>query len=276
MISIPINVNDSRFIWYLDLFWFAHQEIYQDVAYDKCYSLIIKDNSSKNIDLSIRHKLCNPWNETSLFDRLKSAQQQLCVPINMQIALQSILDEFDDSTVLELLDHDMFHFRPHSKIEVNDDQFLVCDVYENWHLYSLTKNKNVINPFLNPFQPNSFYNGGHVPIIGNVKTFKKILNDWINIHVEILLREYADTRQAKLNCWWAGMFSFNAACEINKVQMIAKNYCYIPGANNLTDEMYIGHYSVDQRFNKKKYPQINKQDFLDNEFYSMIKKWNKF
>lgn len=276
MISIPINVSDSRFFWYLDLFWFAHQEIYKDDANNKVYSIVINNNNN-DIDLSIKHKVCNPWTANSkIYNLLQEVPIHLCAPINMQIGLLSILDELEDSTVIELLDHDMFHFRSHPKITVEHNQFFVCDIYEDWHLHSMSKHKSVINPFLNPFQRIRFYNGGHVPIIGTARTFKKILSDWIDIHIKIILNETRTTKQSELICWWAGMYSFNAACEISKVQMIAKNYCYIPGITDLTDEMYIGHYSVDQRFNKKKYPQINKQDFLDNDFYSMIKKWNKF
>lgn len=276
MISIPINVSDSRFLWYLDLFWFAHQEIYKDAANEKVYSVVIDDKNS-DLNLSLKHKICSSWTGNSeIYNRLKEVSEILCVPINVQVALRSILDELDDSTVIELLDHDMVHFRPHPQMTIEHNQFFVCDLYENWHLYSLSKHKSVIDPFLNPFESSRFYNGGHVPIIGTVKTFKKILSDWIDIHIKIILNEPRTTKPSELICWWAGMYSFNAACEINKVQMIAKNYCYIPGANDLTDEMYICHYSIDKRFDKREYPNINSQNFLNNDFYSMIKKWNKF
>lgn len=273
MISVSINVSDSRFFWYLDLSWFAHSELYKNEASEKLYSAIICDGKKEEIQFPIKYKHCHSFkNDNKIFNKIKHKNNP--EPINVQVALSQILNEFHDDTVIELIDHDMFHFRPHPKIEINHDEFIVCDLYEKWHLHSLTSNKHVISQFLGSDDPVSFYNGGHVPIIGTVKTFKKILDDWIRIHISILRKEKGDTQESNDICWWAGMYSFNAVCEIHKIKMIAKNYCYIPDANSLTDEMYIGHFSVDKRFNKRNYPFIYEQDFLENDYYHMIKRWN--
>lgn len=273
MISVSINVSDSKYFWYLDLSWFAHNKLYRNKASEKLYSAIIFDEKKEQIKFPIKHKHCYSFKHNkTIFDKIKHKKKS--EPINVQIALSQILNDFQDDTIIELIDHDMFHFRPHPKIEINHDEFIVCDVYEKWHLHSLTLNKHVISEFLKPNDPISFYNGGHVPIIGTVKTFKKILDDWIRIHVSILRKENGDTTESNNICWWAGMYSFNAVCEIHKIKMIAKNYCYIPDANALTDEMYIGHFSVDHRFNKHDYPLVYEQNFLSNDYYNMIKNWN--
>lgn len=269
MISLPININDSRFLWNLDLFWYAHQQIYADDAKHKAYSAIISDGKKSKINLSIKYKFCKSHKQYPDLIKTNKIIQNL-EPLNVQIALKQVLFEFNDDVIIELIDHDMFHFKKHPKIEVEHDHFLVCDLYEKWHLHSLTSNKHVIEPFV---KSSNFYNGGHVPIIGTVKTFKKILDDWIKIHVEILLQQTNDSEESKQICWWAGMYSFNAVCEIHQIKMISKNYCYIPDANNFMNDMYIGHYSVDHRFNKRNYPLIYDQDFLNNDYYNMIRKW---
>jgi hypothetical protein len=55
--------------------------------------------------------------------------------------------------------------------------------------------------------------------------------------------------------------------------MIAKDICYIPSINKLSQQHYIAHYSVDHRFNKKTYPKFDINNFENNEFYDIIKTW---
>jgi hypothetical protein len=50
---------------------------------------------------------------------------------------------------------------------------VVADVYENWHLFRLTKNRHVILPYF--ASTGRYYNGGSVPIVGRTSTFKRIL-----------------------------------------------------------------------------------------------------
>lgn len=275
MISIPINVMHPDYFWMLDLFCHAHKIIYGEMFLEKIHSAIITKNRindleyNLNINFPIRHKLIKPYfdNESLLLGEIR--KERMLSPINIQLGLEKLLDEFEnENTVIELLDHDMFHFRKHPDMQIGHDEFFVCDLYENWHLLSKTKYKYLIDYLI---ENNSLsYNGGFVPIIGTVHTFRKIINDWIKMHVQICSKTPRETDEV---LWWAGMYSFNAACEKNKIKLTAKNFCYIPRLNQISDETYIAHYSVDNRFDKKKYPNIDKESFLDNDFYNIVKTW---
>jgi hypothetical protein len=178
-----------------------------------------------------------------------------------------VLHTFDDEQTIELLDCDLFHFKPHPEISVQDDELYVSDIYERWHLKSLSDHRNVIEKYFE--NGGDYYNGGFVPIIGKVRTFKKIIGDWITIHWDILKCDWSENIK-----WWAGMYALQAACEKARVKMIAKDYCYIPGVYDLSPDHYIAHYCCDgQRFNKKAFPNIEIKTFEDNEFYRRLLKW---
>ena len=274
MITVPVNVYNTGFLWHLNLFWHAHNNVYGDLALHKVYSAVInQDDIESDFDLGVllRHKICQPWQQyADLVEKLKDVNPGLCVPLNIQVGLQQIIDDFEDFQVIELVDHDMLHFRKHHNYFVNDNEFMVCDLYEKWHLHSLTTNKSIVDHVLDNNNQAQFYNGGFVPIIGTAYTFKKILADWIDMHIKILVKQPTESNNI---CWWAGMYSFNAACEKHGIHMIPRNFCYVPGINELSDEMYIAHYSVDPRFDKKKYPNLDLSLFLDNDFYNLVKSW---
>ena len=89
-----------------------------------------------------------------------------------------------------------------------------------------------------------------------MKTFKRILPVWIELHERIV--------QAQTNIdlqWWAGMYALQAACENNAVWMRAMDLCYVPSINALNDGHYIAHYSVDHKFDKRNWPAIDVSSF---------------
>ncbi len=271
MISVPIAVYNPSFRWQLNLFWFNHKIVYGSDAYRKAKAVVIKRNRinellAKSFDwnIDIPYKFCD-----SFFDYAIGLEENgHLLPINIQIGLLQILSTFeDDEEVLELIDCDMFHMKHHPEWFLKDDEMFVSDVYENWHLKSLRDNHHVIEKYIGANA--MYYNGGFVPLIAKVKTFKKIILDWIWIHKDIVKR-YVSSQNIK---WWAGMYALQAACEINKVKMIARDYCYVPNINKLSEEQYIAHYSVDKKFNKKLFPNIDLSLFEDNVYYSRIKKW---
>lgn len=273
MISIPVAVHMDLFKWQLDLFWFSHQEVYGLQAKDKVRAIVIKRNEAtdpKHETLEwttdVPHVMCEAY-----FDVLKDTEQitQLAKPLNIQIGLQQIVSDFDDDQIIEILDCDMFHMRPHPELFIRDDELLVFDLYEPWHLKSLSDYRNVINIYFE--NGGRFYNGGFVPIIGKTKTFKKILPEWIAVHRHILQRNLDD----KLK-WWGGMYALQAACEKKKVRMRAEEYCYVPGINSMEESHYICHYSCDKRFDKKKYPNIDTSTFENNIFYQRLLDWPNF
>lgn len=271
MISIPVAVNIFSFKMQLDLFWFNHKRIYGEDAYNKAMAVVInrndqsgKTNNTLNWDIDIPHKICEPYSNYIEV----SPDHSYYKPLNIQYGLSQIINEFNDEQVIEVLDCDMFHLRKHAEMTPNDNEIFVCDLYENWHLISLTDNKNFIDIY---FENNGrYYNGGFVPIVGKVKTFKKILHEWIEVHKHILTLDHPSEKK-----WWAGMFALQAACEKKMVTMINKDTCYIPPVNEINNNHYICHYSVDPVFNKKVYPNINFDNFPNNVYYNTILEWYK-
>lgn len=268
MITVPIAVHNDLFKWQLDLFWFNHKLTYgPQAAQGKAFAVIInQDNPTDqphdkcDWNIEMPYNLCKPY-----FKMLTEVGDSVFYkPLNIQVGLNQILDQFHDDQILEVIDCDMFHFRPHPVPVLRDDQILVCDLYEPWHLKSLSQNRSVIDIYFE--NGGRFYNGGFAPIIGKVKTFKKILYEWTQIHKDILSRDWGEDIK-----WWAGMFALNAACEKKKIYMVAQDTCYIPGINTINTQHYISHYSVDQAFNKRTFPAIDTATFEDNLYYARIK-----
>lgn len=272
MISLPIAVNTPIFYPQLSLFDYAHQ-ITQGTS-SGAIALILDRNYAhepKNrvldVNLSIDYEFCVPY-----FEFLKNPPLNTGVnlPLNTQSCLLQFIGRFSDDDVIELLDCDMIHLKKKPDINVEKDEIYVDNIYEDWHLKSLSENRHIISKYFS--SEGNYYNGGFLPIIGKVKTFKKILRDWIDIHIDIVNTDY----QSHIK-WWANMFALQAACEKNRVQMIHKNFCYISGTNlrPITEETYIAHYSVDQKYNKKLYPIIDTSNFEDNIFYDIVRDWVK-
>lgn len=264
MISLPILEKNNYFKWQLDLFWYNHLRCYGSSAKQKCLALVVSNfgvDSLFDWDIDIPYKILKPYNRILEVSNLESK------PLNIQSSILQIIDSFDDDQILEIIDCDMFHFRRHPEIKFSDDEIFVDVSYEDWHLKSLSDNKGVIDIYFE--NGGSYYNGGFVPIIGKVKTIKKILREWILVHIDIVKR-YGKSDIS----WWAGMYALQAACEKVKVNMVGKDYCYIPRFHSkVQDDNYIAHYSVDNIFNKKDFPNTLNNTFPKNEFYDRIEDW---
>lgn len=277
LITLPIAVHCPMFRWELDLFWYCHQRVYGPSAASlNAHAVIIKRNdaSAPKIDhlqwpLTIPHTMCEAYFDVpALHDDLAGLPTPgLVVPLNIQIGLSQVLDRFADDQILEVTDCDMLHFRPSRVNQVGEHELHVSTVYENWHLLSLTEHRHVIEPYFE--NHGAYYNGGFVPIIGRADTLRRILPEWIAVHIDILKRPY------KLDFhWWAGMYALQAACEKAKVYMVAQDYCYVPGANQLLSNHYIGHYCIDKVFDKRTFPQVDLSKFeLTNPYFHLVKEW---
>lgn len=269
MISVPIAVNMDYFKPQLELLWFSHKATYgEDAAREKLLAVIVKRNTvaePRKDFCEWAHNIPHVMVE-AYFDARKDLMKEAYLPINIQVGLSQVIVDFDDEQVIEVLDCDMFHFEPHPDLTVEDDELIVTDLYEDWHLRSLTDHRDVIAPYFK--NEGNYYNGGFVPIIGKAKTLKRILPDWIELHKLITDAQSDDNLQ-----WWAGMYSLQAACENNAVQMRAMDLCYVPSLNELNDNHYIAHYSVDQKFNKKNWPTVDVSSFEDNKFYNRVVEW---
>jgi hypothetical protein len=270
LISVPVAVHNSLFEWQLDLFWFNHKLVYGRHAAERVRAIVIKRNlrhepkhERMEWDIGIPHLMCE-----SFFDYLdvSGPTRDIDLPLNIQIGLSQALQHFDDDQVIEVLDCDMFHLRPYPEYPVRHDEIVVADIYERWHLKSLGHHRNVIDIYFE--NDGRFYNGGFVPIIARVRTFKKLMYEWTAVHRHILTRNLGSTLS-----WWAGMYALQAACEKVAVRMIAKDCCYIPGINALAPAHYVCHYAVDGKFDKRRFPRIDPAIFQRNIYYDRIRQW---
>jgi hypothetical protein len=272
-VSMPIAVlNQRAFHYQASLFWFAHRSIYKDAAVHKAFILW----AERNLPTEVRPDQTLPLDLESspslitraFFETFAVEPESVAAPLNIQAAVQTALPLIDDDTVIEILDCDMAHFRAAPQMEVGDNEILVDDIYEAWHLKSRDENFSVIAPYLKA--TGTPFNGGFVPIIARAKTIKKIIADWANIHIDILKKDHPNKIK-----WWAGMFSLQAASTNHHIEMQRHNWTYIPGINELEDHHYIVHYSVDKAFNKKDHlwPYLPTCSLPDNAYYDLVKAW---
>lgn len=274
-VSLPIAVlNQRTFHYQASLFWFAHRKIYEESAKHKALILWAERNLPTEavpahtlpLDLESSPSLITP----AFFDVFKVKAEAVAAPLNIQAAINVALQLIDDNTVIEILDCDMAHFRAAPSIKVGDDEVWVDDIYEAWHLKSRDENFSVIAPYLTA--TGTSFNGGFVPIIAKAKTIKKIIADWAKIHVDILKQDHPNKIK-----WWAGMFSLQAACTNHQIKMQRHNWTYIPGINELSDQHYIAHYSVDKAFNKKDHlwPYLPTSRLPNNSYYDLVQAWQQ-
>lgn len=271
MISIPIAVYNGLFEWQLDLFWRQHKKVYGAYAYEKALAVVIERNrlserKCENFDweTDIPYKLC-----LAHFDYVPESPQDYFMPVNIQVGLSQVIDMFDEEEIIELLDCDMFHIKCFHEEKINDDEFFVSSIYENWHLKSLSTNKHIVEKYLKT--ENIGYIGGFVPIVGKAKTFKKILKEWTDLHIKMVNDHLG--KEFELIRWWCGMYSFQAACANNNIKMIDRDWVHTPPENKLIDSHYVCHYSCDKLFNKKKFPKTNTENYPKNDYYDAIKDW---
>lgn len=261
-VTLPVAVHVPQFRHQLALFTFAHNRLYGP---NRLHAIIAERNSRSEArqkalqwPIDVPHTLtpsvCDTYPEL--------AYKPVAAPLNIQLGLNHVLNRFQQHQTLELCDCDMLHFKPAPTYPLPHDILHVCNVYEDWHLHSTTKYRYVIERYTHTKQ---FYNGGFVPILGTRHTFATILPDWIEIHRDILKQEHDS-----LIYWWAGMFALQAAVERNRVLMISKDHTYIPGFNELADQHYIAHYSVDKHMDKHRFPPKN-PNWPDNAFYEVVK-----
>lgn len=272
MISIPISAYNDTGRWQLDLFWFNHKLTYKDAHLRAKAGIVMRnmpnDPRYENMEwpLDIPHVKCESMYDCLPHDQALVNAPGLAISLNTPVALAQVLATLDDDELVEVIDFDMFHFRKAPPMEIGDDELFVWDDCENWFLKSLTENRNVLAAYLN--KDAGPYNGGYVPIIGKVKTLKKIMYDWISVDIAIVKESWPD-----LIRWWSTMYAFQVACANANIKMTTKNFCFVPDANKFSNTHYIAHYSVDPKFNKKAFPNINLGSFDKNIYYTRILQW---
>jgi hypothetical protein len=270
MISIPVAVHIELFRWQLSLFWYNHQLTYGANADSRVIAAVVSRNVPADPlirklawDTTVPHRIVKPYFECGW----NISPGNFTLPVNLQTAVSQVIVELQDDQVIEILDCDMFHIRPAPAFTPAKCEMLVSNVYEQWHLFSLTSSRDIVQRRTGG--ASNYYNGGFVPIICQVSTIRTLLPAWIEVHLEMLADEQLNEAQK----WWAGMYALQVACEREAVRMVHQDVLYVPGVFGLKSDHYIAHYSCDPRFDKKRFPYIDPDKFEDNLFYQRVAGW---
>ena len=274
MISIPCAVPVEAFRKQISFFQHQHIKVYGDKANEKAIIPIVKYNhyGEKPVldidwDMKLPYKMVD-----SVYEYVKGTEQWY-IPINVFTAAKQIIQHLNDDEVVEIIDADLVHLKPHPDKYDNlpYDLVIADNIYEDWHMHISTPestNRKVIEEYL-WHDMNAYINGGF-NVIGRVKTIKKIIDDVIRFSCLVTEKE-----KGNQHSWWCAMHGLNIACHNHRIKMVSENNCYYPNINQLKDSHYIAHYSCDPLFDKHKIPNVDTSKFPDNLFYNQAKEWLK-
>lgn len=272
MISIPCAVPTESFRKQISFFEYQHKKVYGKNASDKAILAIVSRNhfDEPPIDdigwhINLPYKIVK-----SVYDYVDGTEQWY-LPINVFTAAKQVIEHLPDNEVVEIIDSDLVHLKPHpeSYDDLPYDLVVADSTYEDWHMHISkpdSKNREVIQEYL--WHDMNIYMNGGFNVIGRVKTIKKIIDDIIRYSV-LVTEKY----KGGSNSWWCAMYGLNIACHNHRIKMISGGNCYYPNVNNLNQNHYIAHYSCDPKFDKHKIPNVDVDSFPDNEFYKAAKKW---
>ena len=275
LLTIPIAAPVELFRFQTSLFEFFQKKVYGDDAYMNSIIIMLDRNKHNSSHKNL------PWNIDLRYKLLPGIHKELDESkthshynsINVFYPLKYMIDTLPDEKILCVIDCDVVPLKVYDGIIPNDDEVITCDIYENWHMHIKDPSKEnfyKIEPFLE-HTDYEYMDGGFVPIIINVKTLKKILNDVINISERVIDSLDDDDRFG----WWGTMAGFQIACHNHKIKCISQDNTYVPHINNLdTTNHYFAHYSCDPKFAKKDYPKWDMNLFDNNKFYNTIKVWS--
>ena len=272
MISIPCTIINQSFEKQISFFQFQHLEVYGKDAINKAIIPIVKYNHADQEpqqdvtwDMKLPYLMVD-----SIYDYI-DRKEQWFVPINVFTAAKQVIKDLDDDIVVEIIDADLVHLKPHPKAydRIGYDMVIADSTYEDWHMHISkpdSENRNIIDKYLTHSEE-GYMNGGF-NVIGRVKTIKKIIDDVINYSLAIV-----DQEQGNHHSWWCAMYALNIACHNHKIKMVNADNCFYPNINRLIEDHYIAHYSCDPLFDKHKLPNVEIDKFPNNLFYNQAKKW---
>lgn len=273
MITIPVAAPNRLFQWQSSLFQYSQKIIYGKESLQNSLLLIVDRNSHGEVindidwDIFIPHKIVN-----GIHSVLSGSDNHSYFSAgNLFFAVKQILNNLNDSEILCIIDCDVIPLKRYDGQLPNDDEVLTSNLYENWHMFMKDpskKNFYVVEPYLihNIYE---YMDGGFVPIIINVKTLKKIIDEVIDLSIDIA-KNYLQSPYG----WWMQMWAFQIACHNHKIKCISQDNTYFPSVNNLSiKNHYFAHYSCDSAFKKSSFPNHNIADFPNNNFYNLIRGW---
>jgi len=272
MITIPVAVANEWFRKQIDFFQFQHFEVYGEDAINKAIIPIVNRNRrTEEIQKDVDWNIKLPYKMVDSILDIYNLDKDWFIPTNVFVAAKQVIEDLPDDELIEVIDSDLVHLKKYDGIEPNYDEVVADAYYENWHLKTSTResqNYHVIRKYINH---NDFkYMNGGFNIISRVKTFKKIMDDVINISIKI-----GYDQKGNNHSWWQTMYGLNVACHNHKIKMIDGRNCYYPSANQLQDRHHIAHYCCDKIMDKRNMNNLKPDEFPNNKFYNQAKKWLK-
>ena len=269
---VPVAIVSPTFKWMADFWSYMQKRVYDTDAPLNSLLTIVKQNRLDDpvyddVDWDtkgIPYKMVE-----SIYNYVDSTNPN-CIVINVFSAVKQVVDEFDDEDTLCITDMDVIPMGPINVREVEENEVLCFSGYENWHMFIADKSKQNYNKIQHLLTHNEegYMNGGFVPILIKVKTFKKIVDDVIKISETII-----ESNEPQTWKWWSCMTGFSIACHNHKINMVGVDNTYIPNFNELQPQHSFTHYSVDPIFNKHTFPNHSIQDYPKNGFYRFVKDW---
>lgn len=274
MTTIPIAAPNQTFKWMANFWSYMQKKVYNEKSYNNSLLAIVKknyidDSSITNVDWDInglKYVVAD-----SIYSHVKSTDMS-CVAINVFSALKNVIYNYSLDEVFCITDMDVIPLKPYNGPLPNNNEVVCYNGYEDWHMFIANEKKEnykKIVKYLNHTE-SGYINGGFVPILIKNKTLQLIIDEVIYTAEKIIEDPNEDFKWK----WWSCMTAFSIACHNNKIIMRGADNTYVPGFNKFNlEEHYWAHYSVDEIFNKHKYPNIDISKFPNNNYYNYIKEW---
>jgi hypothetical protein len=274
MITIPVAAPNKLFQWQSSLFQFAQEKIYgADSRFNSLVLIADRNNHSEivkdvNWNLRIPYKIVNGIH--TILD--KEDTHPYFAAGNVFFALKELIKDTNITDYICITDCDVIPLKKYIGILPGPDEVITCNHYEDWHMHLSRPGKlnyNVVEPYLK-HDTHEYMDGGFVPIIIQIETLKKIIDEVIDLSIKIV-REYLNHPFG----WWMQMWAFQIACHNNHIKCIGQDNTYFPHMNELNlEKHYFAHYSCDPKFSKGTFPNHNIGEFPHNNvFYDTIREW---
>lgn len=269
---IPVSIVDGKFKWMANFWAYMQKRVYGTQALENSLLTVVKQNrltdpTYTNIDWDLKGI---PYRMVDGIWKYVDSENPNCIVINVFSAVKQVVDDYADTDIICITDMDVIPMRPYDGRLPTEGEAICYDGYEDWHMFIANKEKqnyNRIKKYL-IHEEQGYMNGGFVPIIIRVSTFKKIVDDVISIAEQII--ESDETQDWR---WWSCMTAFSIACHNHKVRMIDADNTYVPNFNQLKPNHLFTHYSVDPIFHKHTFPNHNIKEYPNNGFYNFVKDW---
>lgn len=274
MIHIPIAIPNPQFRWMASFWCYMMKRVYGPLSYKfSLLSIVKKNHVNDQVINQVDWDLSGlPYvMSDSVYEYVESTNPN-CIVINVFSALKEAVNAYGPEEVICVTDMDVIPLQPYTGKLPKENEVICYDGYEDWHMFIANKDKKNykrIEKYLEHSEQ-GYMNGGFVPILIRNNTLQKIIDDVIETAEKII----EDPESEQNWKWWSCMTSFSIVCHNHKIKMIGADNTYIPNINECDlSKHYFAHYSVDPKFNKHKFPNMDFSTLPDNAFYNFVKEW---